>query len=126
MRTLVCFSAAGTAYCLPVEDTRSVRLSGGMVQLPDARADVAGVIPGSPPLTVIALLGTGGGQVLVIEAAGKTFGLLVDAVSGLVRVAPGDISQPPHGQDRRLVSGTVHAEGHLILVADAVAMAARL
>lgn len=126
MRTLVCFRAAGTAYCLPVEVTRSVRPAAGLVQLPDARTDVAGVIAGSPPLTVIAPLGEGGDHILVVEAADKTYGLLVEAVTGLVRVGQDDISVSPDGQDRPLVCGTVHSGGQLMLVADAVALAARL
>ena len=126
MRTLVCFHAAGTAYCLPVEATRSVRLSLGMVELVGARTDVAGVIAGDPPLTVIAPLGSGGAQILVVETAGKSFGLLVDAVTGLVRVDLADIGSPPDGQHRDLISGTICTDGHLVLVADPVAMAGRL
>jgi chemotaxis signal transduction protein len=126
VRTLVCFSAAGTAYCLPVEATRSVRRSLGMVELVEARPDVAGVMSGDPPLTVIAPLGSGGSQILVVETADKTYGLLVDAVTGLIRVDPTDIGLPPDGQDRDLICGTICTDGHLVMVADPVAMAGRL
>lgn len=122
----MCFRAAGTGYCLPVEATRAVRPSGGMVVLPAARADVVGLIPGDPPLTVISPLGAGGGQILVVQAGDTTFGLLVDAVSGLRRVADADIRLAPHGQDRALVCGTFDAEGGMVLVADAAALAERL
>jgi chemotaxis signal transduction protein len=64
--------------------------------------------------------------VLVIEAGGKKFGLLVDVVSGLRRLATADIRPAPDGQARPLVSGTVDAGDGLILVADPVALAARL
>lgn len=122
----MCFSAAGGAYCLPVEATRSVRLAQGMVWLVEARTDVAGVIAGDPPLTVIAPLGSGGNQILVVEAAGKTFGLLVDEVTGLVRVASSDIGAAPDGQGRDLICGTVVTDGRLVMLADQVAMAGRL
>jgi chemotaxis signal transduction protein len=124
--TMVCFVAAGAAYCLPVEATRAVRPARGMITLPAGRPDVTGIIPGDPPLSVISVLGAGGRQILVVEAAGKRFGLLVDAVSGLRRVDEADIRPAPDGQDRRLVSGTIDAGDELLLVADPAAMADRL
>jgi chemotaxis signal transduction protein len=125
---MVCFQAAGTGYCLPVEATRAVRPVLGLVVLPAARADIVGLLPGAPPLTVVAPLGAGGGagQVLVVQVDGTTFGLLVDNVSGLRRVDEADIRIAPQGQDRGLVCGTVEADGRLLLVADATALAERL
>jgi chemotaxis signal transduction protein len=127
VRTMVCFQAAGTGYCLPVEATRAVRPSLGMVVLPDARADVVGLIPGDPPLTVISPLGAArGGQILVVETGEVTFGLLVDTVSGLRRVDEAGVRVAPQGQDRALVCGTVDAGGAMLLVADAAALGERL
>jgi chemotaxis signal transduction protein len=125
---MVCFRAAGTEYCLPVEATRAVRPVLGLVLLPAARADIVGLLPGAPPLTVVAPLGAGGGagQILVVQADGTTFGLLVDNVSGLRQVDEADIRVAPQGQDRGLVCGTVEADGRLLLVADATALAERL
>jgi chemotaxis signal transduction protein len=127
---MVCFRAAGAAYCMPVEATRAVRPATGMVLLPSARPDVAGLIAGDPPLTVISPLGSplgaSGGHILVVQAGDTTFGLLVDAVSGLRRIDDADIRLAPQGQDRALVSGTVDADGDMILVADAEALAWRL
>ena len=127
MRTMVCFQAAGTRYCLPVEATRAVRPAGGMVVLPDARADVVGLMPGDPPLTVISPLGAGqDGQILVVQTGEVTFGLLVDTVSGLRRVDDAGIRVAPQGQDRVLVSGIVDADDGMMLVADAAALGERL
>ena len=130
MRTVVCFQAAGTDYCLPVEATRAVRPVLGMVVLPAVRADVVGLLPGAPPLTVLSPLGGGGGaaggQILVVETGGTTFGLLVDSVSGLRRIAETDIRVAPRGQERGLVCGTVEADGRLLLVADPAALVERL
>ena len=123
---MVCFAAADAAYCLPVATARAVRSARGLITLPAGRPDVTGMLPGDPPLSVISVLGPGGRQVLVVEAAGKRFGLLVDAVSGLRRVEEADIRPAPDGQERRLVCGTIAAGDELLFVADPAAMAERL
>jgi hypothetical protein len=125
MTTMVYFTAAGADYCLPVSAALAVRRTSGMVCLPAAGTDIAGVLPGDPPLTVISPLGGGGDQVLVVEAADRTFGLLVEAVTGLRRVLDAEISARPTGQDRPLVSGTVQIDGQLVLIADPDALAGR-
>jgi chemotaxis signal transduction protein len=127
MTTMVCFTAAGNAYCLPVGAVRSVGTTHGMVQLPDPADDVTGILPGDPSLTVISPLGAGGSQLLVIETADTSFGLLVDEVTGLKKVQEADIRSAPRGQDRSLVSGTLDSDdGPLLLVVDPVALAGRL
>ena len=126
MTTMVYFESAGTAYCMPVDATRAVRRTSGMIVLPAPDADIAGILPGEPPLTVISPLGTGGSHVLVVEAGERTFGLLVDAVTGLRRVADADIGPSPAGQDRPLVCGTIDSGEQLVLVTDPDALAGRL
>jgi chemotaxis signal transduction protein len=123
---MVCFESGGVAYCVPVGATRSVRPASGIVALPAPRPDIAGMIPGQPPMTVISALGTTGSQILVMETGGLTFGLLVDTVTGLRRVADADIHPAPDGQDRALVSGTIDSSGDLVFVTDPDAIAARL
>jgi chemotaxis signal transduction protein len=127
--TMVCFRTREAAYCMPVEATRAVRETTGMIALPDARRDVAGLMPGQPPLTVISALGATGSHVLVVQTAGahaRRFGLLVDRVVGLRRVDEDDIRGTPHGQARPFVCGTVESEGELMLVADPDALAGQL
>ena len=126
MTTMVCFTAAGAAYCMPVEATRAVRRTTGMITLPAARPDVAGLIPGDPPLTVLAPLGTGGSHILIVEIAEHTFGLQVDTVSGLRRIDDADIRAAPQGQDQTLISGTIDTGGDLVMVTDPSALAERL
>lgn len=111
---------------MAVTSTRAVLRSTGMVALPAPHPDVAGIIPGDPPLTVISPLGSGGGQILVVDTGQQTFGLQVDAVTGLRSVDDVDIRPAPRGQDRELVSGTIHTWGELVMVTDAGALAARL
>jgi chemotaxis signal transduction protein len=126
MTTMVCFEAAGARYCLPVQATRSVRTVEGMITLPDPAFDVAGIIPGDPPLTVISPFRSNGPHVLVIEANGRTFGLMVDAVTGLRRIDDSDIRPAPLGQDHLLVSGILDTDGYLVLVADESVLARQL
>jgi chemotaxis signal transduction protein len=127
MTTMVCFRAAGAAYCLPLQAARSVRTAADVIPLPDTAADVAGIIPGDPPLTVISPLNASGRHILVIEAQGQAFGLLVDRVTGLRRVDAADIRPAPKGQGRhRLVSGTIDADDGIVFVADPTALAGRL
>jgi chemotaxis signal transduction protein len=123
---MVCFTAAGAAYCMPVEATRAVRRTIGMITLPAARPDVAGLIPGDPPLTVLAPLGVGGGHILVVEIAEHTFGLQVDLVTGLRLIDDADIRPAPKGQDRTLVSGMIDNGGDLLMVTNPGALAERL
>lgn len=126
MTTMVCFRSAGAAYCLPVEATRAVRTVDGLVPVPGAGADIAGVLPGSPPLTVLSTLGAGGSHVVVVESRGASFGLLVDFVSGLRRFADNEVRPAPTGQGSAFICGLVDLDGELILVADPDALAARL
>jgi chemotaxis signal transduction protein len=124
MRTMVEFQVAGAAYCLPVEATRAVRSSVGMVTMPASRPHVAGLLPGDPPLTVMAPLGRDGHHIIVMEVADQRFGLLVEAVTGLRRVDEKDIGEAPDGQESELISGTVSIGGQLVLLADPTVMAA--
>jgi chemotaxis signal transduction protein len=129
MTTVVCFQSAGTAYCMPVQATRSVCRASGLIALPAPGPDIAGLLPGNPPLTVISPLGAGGSHVLVVEVRERTFGLLVDAVTGLRRINDTDINPPPAGQnqpDRPLVCGTIDTGDQLVLVTDPDALAGRL
>jgi chemotaxis signal transduction protein len=118
MKTMVEFEVAGGSYCLPVEAARAVRSAVGMVALPASRPNVAGLLPGDPPLTVMAPLGSAGRHILVLEVAEQRFGLLVDAVTGLRRVDESTIRKAPGGQDTKLISGSVNIEGRLVLLTD--------
>jgi chemotaxis signal transduction protein len=127
MTTMVCFTAAGNAYCLPVAAVRSVGTTDKMVDLPDPADDVTGILPGDPSLTVISPLGAGGSRLLVVETGDTLFGLLVDEVTGLRKIQESDIRSAPRGQDRSLVCGTLDPDdGPLLLVVDPVALAGRL
>ena len=113
MTTMVCFDSAGAAYCMPVGATRAVLRSGGLIALPAPHLDVAGIIPGDPPLTVISPLGSGGEQILVTEhgrpvARLSPVGAEVDRMTALVDAG---IVRPPHARARRLPSKRVKLTG---------------
>jgi chemotaxis signal transduction protein len=124
--TMICFEAADSSYCLPVLTARSVRTADGMIMLPEPDPDVTGILPGNPALTVISPLHAKGTHILVLEVADKTFGLLVDKVTGLRRIDADAIHPAPHGQRRPIIAGTLETDGRLILVADPTALAERL
>lgn len=123
---MVCFRTGATEYCLPVESTRAVRANSGLVALPDPRQDVAGLMPGNPPLTVLSSLGAHGSHVLVPDVHDRRFGVLVGEVTGLRRINDGDVVLAPDGEGHALVSGTVQTDDGLMLIADADALARRL
>jgi chemotaxis signal transduction protein len=123
MKTMVQFEVSGSAYCLPVESTRAVRSSAGLVALPAPRPNVAGLLPGDPPLTVMQPLGPGGNHIIVMQVGDVRFGLLVEAVTGLRRIDETTIREAPRGQDQELVSGSIDIDGRLVLLTDPLAVA---
>jgi len=118
MRTMVEFQASGVRYCLPVETTRAVRSTVGMVALPSPQPNVAGLLPGDPPLTVLAPYGTYGDHVIVLHVDDLDCGLLVESVTGLRRIDENDIRPAPRGQEKALVSGSIVIDGEMVLLAD--------
>jgi chemotaxis signal transduction protein len=124
--TLVYFRTREGEYAIPVEHVREVRPADTVVPLPDARAGVAGLLPATPDaLTVLAPLGDGGRHVLLVGCRERSFGLLVDEVTG-VAPAHGEIGPPPHGQDNNLVSGVITRDQRLVLLIDVDALEQRL
>jgi chemotaxis signal transduction protein len=83
-----------------------------------------GFLPdGDGTLTVVAALGEGRDHVLVLNADGRPFGLLVMEVSGVIAVDAASVQPPPAGQTGELVSGVVKGGGGLVLLVDAAALA---
>ena len=126
MKTMVCFRTEDGRFALPVESTLSVRTLDGLVELPAPRVDIVGVLPGDPPLSVLASLGKGGDHVVVVTSDDIHFGLHVIEVLGVRRVEDDQIGPPPKGQEGGLIAGTLHGSNDLMLVADAHALAERL
>jgi len=123
MITLVHFRCGGASYAIGVECTRGVRLVAGLRALPDALPNVVGIVDSwgdgqDEPLTVVDSLGVGGEHVLVLDRGGQPFGLLVDAVVGVLRVEESAIGPPPEGQHTPVISGVVRTAASLLLLVD--------
>ena len=126
MKTVVHFRTGSGRYCIDVEAAVAVRPAADLVTLPDPGPDVAGVFPAEHPVSVLSVLGTGSGQVLLLRSGDETFGLLVEAVTGLARVEDDAIGDAPEGQAHALICGVLDGPEGLILMADPGALAARL
>jgi chemotaxis signal transduction protein len=126
MKTMVCFRTAEGRFAMPIESTLSVTTIDGLVNLPDPRADIVGVLPRDPPLSVLASFGAGGDHVLVVVSEGVRYGLNVLEVLGVRRFEDDQFGPSPRGQQGGLISGTIGGSDELTLVVDPQALAGRL
>ncbi len=121
MIPLVTFRTSQGSYALAVEHTGGVLDREELQPLP---APVDGVLGlqrvGDESLPILAVLGADGRQVVVVDAGGRRFGLLVREVLGVVRVTR--VSPPPPGQRVVVVEGVVDdADGALLIDPHALA-----
>jgi len=125
--SVVRFRTATGEYAVAVEHARQVRTTSEMISLPSPRAGVVGLLPdGDDALTVVDVLGSDGEHVLVLEAGGAAFGLLVQEVLGVNAVEDKDLGPAPSGQRSDIVSGIIHRPGGLVLLVDVAALARTL
>src|SRR5207244_5114759 len=118
MKPMGRFRAHGAQYAVPVEDVRQVRTAEDLSFLPMSRTGVAGLVMGGElALPVLSVLGAEGDRLLVLEADGRRFGLLVDEVSGVVD--EGRVAAPPAGQASPMITGVLDSENVPALVIDA-------
>ena len=124
MRTIVRFRTAEGDYAVPVEQVREVRSATGLAPLPAPLPGVAGLMHRgeNEALPVLAILGTRGRHVVVIEKESPSFGLLVDEVTGVFQVDDAKFGAPPPGQLRPLVSGVLNDKEGLVLLLDVDAL----
>ena len=67
---------------------------------------------------VLSVLGTGGDRLLVLDVDGRSFGLLVEEVSGVAEIDERRVGPPPEGQAGTLVTGVLHSDQDIALVID--------
>ena len=121
---VVRFATAAGRWAVAIDQTVEVRNVPDLRPLPDALPGVAGVTDrGDTLLTVVNPLGATGSMVLVLDAAGIVFGLLVDHVAGVARVPDAAIGPPPPGQDHGLVTGMFPSDDGPVLLIDAAGVA---
>jgi chemotaxis signal transduction protein len=120
MTPMVRFQAGGQGYAVRAEDVRRVRPAAGLTPLPSVRPGVAGVVRHQDEaLPVLSLLGGSGARLLMLEAGGRSFGLLVEEVAGVTMVDEQRLGPAPEGQDQQLVTGVAAVGGDLLMVVDA-------
>jgi chemotaxis signal transduction protein len=116
-------------YAVPIEHCREVRPAAEVIPLPTLEGEVIGVLRwNGMALSVVAPLGPGGAHVIVLDAGGEPFALLVDHVVGIERLDDGSVGEAPRGQGDALIGGTVAAatRSALLFVVDAAAIERRL
>ena len=117
---MVRFRTAEGICLIPAEHVLEVRSAVDVKPFPGRRGDVAGLVErDGRPLSVLSTMGAGGGHVLLLTAAGGSFGLLVDEVLGLKAVSEPAIEPAPAGRSQPLVDGVVNAGSGIELVISA-------
>ena len=109
----VAFSIGEQQFCIDIMAVREIRAWGGATNLPNSADYVRGVINlrGNvvPVIDLKARFGRGETEpeksnvVVIVMIGDKLHGLLVDAVSGILTVAPGDVAPVPQ------TGGAAHA-----------------
>ncbi|WP_205695537.1 chemotaxis protein CheW [Conexibacter sp. SYSU D00693] len=127
MRALVVVHQGEQRFALPAEATRAVLEPVGLVDLPSPRPGVAGVLrPDRLGLPVLDVLAADGEHVVVLEAAGRRFGVLVGRVAEVVRVPDDALGPPPAGQAEPLVTASAQTIHGAVMVLDPERLAAVL
>lgn len=122
MTTVVCFRAGDGNYAVPVEHVREVRSGDDLMPLPTPQPGVVGMLAyEDAALTVLATFGAGRDHMLLLDHGDRTFGLLVQEVTGVVSF-DGEIGPPPHGQEGGVIAGVIGTGGGLVLVVDVDAL----
>lgn len=116
---MVCFATASGPWAVGVEHTVEVRPASAVRAMPSSLPDVAGVIDrDGTAVPVVRTLGDDGRHVLVLRAGAFTVGVLVDEVTGVVRVADDAIGAAPAGQHDPLIGATVRDGADLSFLVD--------
>ena len=129
MPVMVRFDTGTGPWAVGVEHAVEVRPVSAVRSMPSSLPEVAGVIDrdGTAIPVVRTLMGGGphpdargddGRHVLVVRAGGFTVGMLVEAVTGVVRVSADDIGPAPAGQHDPLIGATVRDGTQITFLVD--------
>jgi purine-binding chemotaxis protein CheW len=127
----VTFTTAGQLFGLPIEGVQDVFKPSSITRVPLAGAEIAGVLNlRGRIVTAIELrsrLGLGQREndsvpmAIGIESKGESFGLLVDAVGEVLKLADSEREPNPINLDRnlgRVSAGVYRLDGQLLVVLD--------
>jgi purine-binding chemotaxis protein CheW len=127
----VTFAAAGQLFGLPIERVQDVFKPAHITRVPLAGAEIAGVLNlRGRIVTAIHLSGrlelesrtkAEASMAIGIEVGSESFGLLVDSVGEVLKLADGDREPNPINLDRKLArvsSGVFRLDGQLLVVLD--------
>jgi purine-binding chemotaxis protein CheW len=127
----VTFTAAGQLFGLPIERVQDVFRPTRITCVPLAGPQIAGVlnlrgrivtaIHLSNRLGLESRVGEASPMAIGIESCGESFGLLVDAVGEVLKLADGECETNPINLDRNLArvsAGVFRLEGQLLVVLD--------
>lgn len=128
---LVSFRLGDEEYGIEITKIQEIILMGEITRVPQTPVYVKGLINLRsnviPILDLRLRFGLPEGQtndetrIMVVNVAGKTIGLIVDAVSEVLRVAQEEIAPPPPtvaGLGREYLTGLVKLEGRLLILLD--------
>ena len=127
--TFVVFTVAGTSYALPSRDVQHMEMIENVTRVPNAPPHVDGVVFSRgqvvPAVNLRARFGFERvpydlrSRLIVVQSAGRSIGLIVDASREFVRLDPSSI-QPPQDTiaDGDYVTGIASVDGRLIVILD--------
>lgn len=128
---LVSFHLADESYGIEITKVREIILMGEITRIPHTPDFVKGLI--NLRSTVIPVIDlrirfglpeaelTGESRIMVINVRGKTIGIIVDAVSEVLRISNNQIAPPPPtvaGLGREYLTGLVRLEEQLLILLD--------
>ena len=130
-RQLVVFRLANDIYGVDIHAVREIIRMQEITQVPNAAEFIEGVInlrgKICPVMDLRKRFGvgvsdtTGESRVVVVEIAGEDVGMMVDAVTEVLRVSADRISPPANvvtGGDSRVVEGIANLDDRLIILID--------
>ncbi len=128
---LVSFHLAEESYGIEITKVREIILMGEITRIPHTPDYVKGLI--NLRSTVIPVIDlrirfalpeaelTGDSRIMVINVLDKTIGIIVDAVSEVLRISNDQIAPPPPtvaGLGREYLTGLVRLDGQLLILLD--------
>ncbi len=133
------FRLGGEEYAVPIELVREVLKAPPITEVPRAPAHVVGVVTVRGEVVAVfdprrrlglapAALLEGEGRIVLVDAGEGTYGLLVDAVSKVVRLPRGSVEPCPQGirgASAECLVGIGREDGRLFTVLDLVALLRR-